>query len=52
MQRAVALALLGHGRDAVTEAQQGVAAMPAEHRGAGWLADMLTRIDPEMTAST
>ncbi|MFQ6326530.1 hypothetical protein ACLMAL_10370 [Nocardia sp. CWNU-33] len=52
MQRGIVLALLGRGRDAVTEAEQGVAAMPAEHRGAGRLADMLTRIDPEMTAST
>jgi hypothetical protein len=52
VQRSIVLALLGRGRDAIAEAEQGVAAMPVEHRSAGWLADMLARIDPEMTATS
>jgi hypothetical protein len=40
VQRGIVLALLGRGRDAIIEAEQGVAAMPAEHRSAGWLTDM------------
>ncbi|MGW4328492.1 helix-turn-helix domain-containing protein [Nocardia sp. NPDC004573] len=50
VQRGIVLALLGRQADAVKEAEQGVAAMPAEHRTAGWLASMLRQVHPEMDA--
>src|SRR5690606_35603846 len=48
VQRGIVLAFLGRKADAVREATQGVAAMPAAHQSAGWLASMLVQIDPEM----
>ncbi|MEV0292905.1 helix-turn-helix transcriptional regulator [Nocardia sp. NPDC050710] len=47
VERAIVLAAAGLRRDAVHEAEQGYAALPAEHRGTGWMLDMLTRVDPE-----
>ncbi len=46
VQRGIVLALLGRKADAIKEAMQGVAAMPAPHRSAGWLASMLDQIAP------
>ncbi|WP_446226573.1 hypothetical protein ACTWPB_11965 [Nocardia sp. IBHARD005] len=50
VQRGIVLALLGRKADAITEATQGIAAMPAEHRTAGWLASMLGHVDREMNS--
>ncbi|MEV6660539.1 helix-turn-helix domain-containing protein [Nocardia fluminea] len=52
VQRGIVLALLGRQADAVREAAQGVAAMPAAHQSAEWLASMLAQIDPEMGSNT
>ncbi|MBF6161047.1 helix-turn-helix domain-containing protein [Nocardia cyriacigeorgica] len=48
VQRGVVLALLGRQAEAVREAEQGIAAMPPEHRCSGWLASMLRQVHPEM----
>ncbi|MFD0363454.1 helix-turn-helix domain-containing protein [Nocardia sp. GCM10030253] len=50
VQRGGVLALLGHTAEAIGEATQGLAAMPAEHRRTEWLASALRRVDPDMNA--
>jgi len=50
VQRGLVLACMGRVADGVEEAMQGIAEMPAEHRGTDWLNTMLTQIDPEMSA--
>ncbi|MEU7768826.1 helix-turn-helix transcriptional regulator [Nocardia sp. NPDC049190] len=52
VQRGIVLALLDRRSEAVREATAGLAAMPANHRTAGWLASMLIQIDPDMSADT
>jgi transcriptional regulator with XRE-family HTH domain len=52
VQRGVVLSLLGRGSEAVREASAGVDAMPAEFRGAGWLASMLADVDPEWSGDS
>jgi hypothetical protein len=52
VQRGIVLALLGRKADAVREAAEGVAAMPAAHRSTGWLASMLEQIAPQMSADS
>ncbi|MGY4101604.1 helix-turn-helix domain-containing protein [Nocardia sp. R16R-3T] len=47
VQRGVVLATMGRKADAIREATQGVAAMPADHQRADWLAAMLAQIEPE-----
>ncbi|WP_028478279.1 helix-turn-helix domain-containing protein [Nocardia sp. CNY236] len=49
VHRGVVLTLLGRTTDAVAEAEQGAAAMPVEHRTAGWFATFLREVHPEMT---
>lgn len=46
VQRGIVLALLGRKREAMREAADGVAALPAAHRSAGWLSSMLNQIEP------
>jgi hypothetical protein len=46
VQRGVVLAAMGRRRDAVKEASQGAAAMPADHQRADWLAAMLDQVEP------
>ena len=50
VQRGIVLSLLDRKSEAVREAAAGIAAMPAKHRTAGWLASMLTQVDPDMSA--
>ncbi|MGW4716732.1 hypothetical protein [Nocardia sp. NPDC004260] len=53
VQRGGVLALLGRHSEAVREATQGLATMPAtmphEHRRTEWLASALRRVDPDLT---
>ncbi|WP_157228989.1 helix-turn-helix domain-containing protein [Nocardia brevicatena] len=50
VQRGGVLSMLGRTAEAVGEATQGLAAMPAEHRGTEWLASALRRVDPDMSS--
>lgn len=50
VQRGIVLALMDRGADAVREAEAGIAALPAAHRGTGWLAAMLTQVHPGLQA--
>lgn len=50
LERGVVLAAMGRQADAVREAEQGHAALPAEHQGAGWARSMLEQIEPGMGA--
>jgi transcriptional regulator with XRE-family HTH domain len=47
VQRGVVLATMGRKADAIREASQGIAAMPADHQRADWLATMLEQIEPD-----
>ncbi len=46
LHRGVVLSTLGRRCDGKREAAQGVAAMPAAHRSAGWLTPMLDLVEP------
>ncbi|MFI1237512.1 helix-turn-helix domain-containing protein [Nocardia salmonicida] len=48
VQRAIVLARMGRKAAAVDAAEQGLAAMPADHRSTGWATDMLDQVDPDM----
>ncbi|WP_324193992.1 helix-turn-helix domain-containing protein [Nocardia farcinica] len=48
LERGVVLAAMGRHADAVREAEQGHAALPAEHQGAGWARSMLEQVEPGM----
>lgn len=49
IERGIVLAVMGRRTDAVREASDGVAALPAEHQGAEWVASLLSQIDPDMS---
>lgn len=49
VQRGLVLSCMGRRADGVEEATQGLAAMPAEHRGTDWLNVMLAQVDPELS---
>ncbi|MEU2103938.1 helix-turn-helix domain-containing protein [Nocardia sp. NPDC004085] len=48
VQRGGVLSLLGDTANAIQEASDGLAEMPAEHRRTEWLASALRRVDPDM----
>lgn len=50
VQRGLVLSCMGRQAEGVEEANQGVAAMPAEHRGTDWLDTMLEQVAPGMVS--
>lgn len=48
LERGIVLAAMGRKADAIREAEQGHAALTAEHQTSGWARSMLAQIDPEM----
>lgn len=49
VQRGLVLSCMGRRADGIEEATQGLAEMPAEHRGTDWLNVMLAQVDPELS---
>lgn len=48
IQRGLVLSCMGRRADGIAEAEQGLAEMPAAHRGTDWINTMLSQVDPEM----
>lgn len=48
IQRGLVLSCMGRRADGIAEAEQGLAAMPDEHRRTDWINTMLAQVDPEM----